>query len=43
MEKIRFQWLLKDNTRSKSYKMPKNVRYSDPSIQWTKLSSNVTV
>ena len=43
MGRIRFQLLLRDNTWSTRYNIPKSDRYSDTSTQWTKLSLNFTV
>ena len=37
-----FQFFLADNTWSTRYNIAKTDRYSDTSIQWTKLGSNFT-
>ena len=42
MGRFRIQLLLKDNTWSTRYKIPKNDRYSDSSSAWTKLSLGFT-
>ena len=42
MGRFRIQLLLQDNTWSTRYNIPKNDRYSESSIQWTKLSLNFT-
>ena len=43
MGRFRFQLLLEDNTWSTRYNIPKNVRYSDTSTDWTLVSLNFTV
>ena len=43
MGRFRIQLLLEDNTWSTRYKIPKNDRYSDSSIDWSKISLNFTV
>ena len=43
MGRFRIELLLKDNTWSTRYNIPKNDRYSNSSTQWTKLSLNFTV
>ena len=40
---FRIQLLLKDNTWSTRYNIPKNVRYIDTSTEWTLVSLNFTV
>ena len=42
MGRFRIQLLLKDNTWSTRYNIPKNDRYSDTSTDWTLLSLNLT-
>ena len=37
LDRLRIQLILEDNTSSTRYNIPKNVRYSDKSTQWTKL------
>ena len=43
MGKFRFQLLLKDNTWSTRYNIPKNDRYSNSTTQWTLVNINFTV
>ena len=43
MGRFRIQLLLKNNTRSSRYNIPKKDRYSDSSTDWTLLSLNFTI
>ena len=42
MGRFRIQLILKDNTWSTRYNIPKFDRYSDSSTDWTKLILNLT-
>ena len=43
MGRFRFQLLIKDNTWSTRYNVPKNDRYSDNSTDWTLVSLNFSI